>query len=247
MRVVAIIPARFASQRFPGKVLATLGGRPVIVHVIQNVVRTRILQRVIVATDDERIAQAVRNYCEVIMTRPTHPSGTDRIAEAVMSIDCDAVINVQADEPFITPEVVERVAEGLKNAPITTAATLIESQDELEDPNVVKVVRSISGHALYFSRYPIPFRRDRGRAELQGAEGLYLRHIGIYGYLRQTLLDLVKWPPSSLELAEKLEQLRALEHGVPIYVAIVQWRGIGIDVPDDLVKAEALLRAQNLS
>lgn len=238
MKCIGVIPARYGSSRFPGKVLAPLKGKPVILYVIENAKNARCLSEVIVATDDERIASVVAPFCRVVMTREDHNSGTDRIAEVAAKEDCEAVINIQGDEPMLSPQVIEEVVKGLEFAPVSTAASPIKSIDELYNPNVVKVVKTISGRALYFSRYPIPFIREEGRACLKDGGPLYFRHIGIYGYYRDTLLQIVKWPPSMLEVAERLEQLRILEHDIPIYVAVVDWEGIGIDVPEDIGRAE---------
>ncbi len=244
MKILGVIPARYASKRFPGKVLALLCGEPVLTHVIRRAQAAKRLSEVVVATDDRRIAEVAERFCPVVMTDSELPSGTDRVAAAIREMECDAVVNIQGDEPMMAAEVIDAVAEALQEADMTTAAAPIRSEEELRNPNVVKVVCSLSGRALYFSRYPIPYCRDEGtRYNLKCFS--YLRHIGIYGYRRETLFRLVQWPPSALEQMERLEQLRALEHDVMIRVCKVEWSGIGIDVPEDLERAEAALRKQS--
>ena len=243
-RIVGIIPARYASTRFPGKPLHPIAGKPLIQCVVEQCQKAKSLREVIVATDDERIAAAARNFCRVEMTRAEHPSGSDRIAEVAARVDCDAVVNIQGDEPLIDPLVVDAVAAALNENEMSTAATPIRSVEECESPNVVKVVVSASGRALYFSRRTIPYVRDaasRSSAE-QLAAFPFLKHLGIYGYRRDTLLRLVKFPVSPLESAEKLEQLRALENGIEIAVVPVNYESVGVDVPEDVARVEALLR-----
>jgi 3-deoxy-manno-octulosonate cytidylyltransferase (CMP-KDO synthetase) len=200
------------------------------------------LTDVIVATDDLRIARAVESWARVEMTRPDHPSGTDRIAEVAARLEADAVVNIQGDEPLMDPAVINTVAAALNHAPMSTAAALLLDPNDLDNPNVVKVVCSgIDGRALYFSRHAIPYLRDlagRPAAERLAAHP-FLRHLGIYGYRRTTLLDLVRHPVSPLEAAEKLEQLRALELGLTIAVVTVAYHGLGVDVPEDVAKVEA--------
>lgn len=244
MNTVGIIPARYASTRFPGKPLHPIAGKPLIQHVVEQCQRAKSLRAVIVATDDERIADVARRYCQVEMTRADHPSGSDRIAEVAARLPCDAVINIQGDEPLIDPKVIDAVADALKANDMSTAATQIRHADEYESPNVVKVVVSASGRALYFSRRTIPFVRDaasRSSAE-QLAAFPFLKHLGIYGYRRETLLRLVQFPISPLESAEKLEQLRALENGIGIAVVRVDYDSVGVDVPEDVARVETLLR-----
>ena len=244
MNVIGIIPARYASTRFPGKPLHLIAGKPLIQRVVEQCRKAKSLHEVIVATDDERIANAVRSFCRVEMTRADHPSGSDRIAEVAARVDCDAVVNIQGDEPLIEPAVIDAVARELNTGPMSTAAAAIRTVEELESPHVVKVVVSASGRALYFSRRTIPFVRDaasRSSAE-QLAAFPFLKHLGIYGYRRETLLRLVKFPVSPLEGAEKLEQLRALENGIEIAVVNVDYDSVGVDVPEDVARVEALLR-----
>ncbi len=243
MQIVGIIPARYASTRFPGKPLALIAGKPLIQHVIERCRQAQSLSEVIVATDDERIRQTAQRFCRVEMTSPEHPSGSDRIAEVAERFRCDAVINIQGDEPLMQPSVVNAVADGLKHAEMSTAAAPITSVEEYENPNVVKVVVSATGLALYFSRRTIPYVRTAamGSVSEQLAAFPFLKHLGIYGYLRETLLRLVRFPVSPLEAAEKLEQLRALENGIPIAVVQVNYSGIGVDSPEDVRRIEELL------
>jgi 3-deoxy-manno-octulosonate cytidylyltransferase (CMP-KDO synthetase) len=243
MRIVGIIPARFASTRFPGKPLAVIAGKPLIQHVVERCRQSSRLADVIVATDDERIAGVVRHFSTVAITRDDHPSGTDRIAEVAARHDFDAVVNIQGDEPLIDAAVVDAVASELDRAEMTTAATLIRDPAELDNPNVVKVVVNTAGRALYFSRRTIPFLREAasGSVSERLAAFPFLKHLGIYGYRRETLLRLVQFPVSSLESAEKLEQLRALENGTDIAVVRVDYESVGVDVPGDVDRVERLL------
>ena len=243
MKTVGIIPARFASTRFPGKPLALIAGRPLIQHVVTQCQRAKSLTEVIVATDDERIAATARQFCRVEMTRADHPSGSDRIAEVASRCDCDAVVNIQGDEPLIDPAVIDAVARALASHEMSTAATRIQLEAELDNPNVVKVVVNTGGQALYFSRRTIPYLREAasGSPREQLAAFPFLKHLGIYGFRRETLLRLVTYPVSALEAAEKLEQLRALENGIGIAVVTVDYDSIGVDLPDDVARVEAIL------
>jgi len=243
MRILGVIPARYGSTRFPGKPLHLIAGKPLIQRVVERCRLASRLAEVIVATDDARIADAVRSFVRVEMTRDDHPSGTDRIAEVAGRETCDAVVNIQGDEPLMDPAVIDAVAALLEHAPMSTAATPIRSDAEWASPNVVKVVCAQDGRALYFSRRTIPYLRDQ--ADLPPADQRlafpFRKHLGIYGYRRDTLLGLVRHPVSPLEAAERLEQLRALEHGIPIAVATVDHDSIGVDVPEDVARVEALL------
>jgi 3-deoxy-manno-octulosonate cytidylyltransferase (CMP-KDO synthetase) len=205
----------------------------------------RSLREVIVATDDPRIHHLAERFCRVEMTRPEHPSGSDRIAEVAERLKCDAVINIQGDEPLIEPRVIDLVADALADSEMSTAATGLRDPREYDNPNVVKVVVSQAGRALYFSRRPIPFVRDAaGRSvDDQLAAFPFLKHLGIYGYRRETLLRLVRLPGSPLEEAEKLEQLRALDNGIAIRVVRVEHESVGVDVPEDILRVEALLKS----
>jgi 3-deoxy-manno-octulosonate cytidylyltransferase (CMP-KDO synthetase) len=234
MRSVGVVPARFASTRLPGKPLLSETGRPLIQHVVDAARRASRLERVIVATDDARIADAVRAFGgECAMTRADHPSGTDRVAEVAAGLDgIDIIVNVQGDEPETSGEALDLVVALLENdagAPMATLATPIRAESVYRDPSCVKVVCSAAGRALYFSRSPIPLHRDGPPPD--GALGLL--HLGLYAYRRDFLLKLAALPPSPLERAEKLEQLRVLEAGFPIAVGLVEEPGIGVDTPDD--------------
>ena len=242
MNIAGIIPARFASTRFPGKPLELLAGKPLIGHVAERCRLAKRLSEVIVATDDPRIADVAAPFCRVELTRDDHPSGSDRVAEVAKRCGFDAVVNVQGDEPMIDPGVIDRVAALLDDNEMSTAAVPIADAAELDNPNAVKVVVNAAGQALYFSRRTIPYLRDA--ADAPGPEQLaafpFLKHLGIYGYRRETLLRVVARPVSPLEQAEKLEQLRALENGITIAVAVVEHDSIGIDTPEDLQRVNEL-------
>lgn len=239
--VTVIIPARWASTRFPGKPLVALRGKPLVQHVWERANRAKRVGRVIVATDDMRIAEAAFAFgAEVALTSPKHPTGTDRLAEVAGKLKSAAIIlNVQGDEPDIAPSTIDRLVRALQDDPalgMVTAASPVAGPADVRNPHVVKVVTDLAGRALYFSRSVIPHDRD-------GYRGIrYLRHQGIYGYRREVLLAFVKWKPTPLEQAEKLEQLRALEHGIAIGVIVVRRGSVGVDVPGDVVKAERALR-----
>lgn len=243
MNLIGVIPARFASTRFPGKPLALIAGCPLIQRVIERCLKARSLSSVVVATDDARIAEVAARFCRVEMTRSDHPSGTDRIAEVATRVAAEGYINIQGDEPLMDPDVIDAVAAALGRAEMSTAATRIREPAQLSNPNVVKVVVGKDGDALYFSRSPIPFLRDL--ANHPPSEHLaaypFLKHLGIYGYRREVLQRLVEFPVSPLEQVEKLEQLRALENGIRIAVAMVNHDGIGVDLPGDVAMVEALL------
>jgi 3-deoxy-manno-octulosonate cytidylyltransferase (CMP-KDO synthetase) len=244
VKIVGIIPARYASTRFPAKALALIAGKPLLQHVVERCQQAYSLSEVIVATDDERIAKVVRPLCRVEMTGAHHLTGSDRIAEAAERCACDAVVNIQGDEPLIDPQVIDAVAGALSRTEMSTAATPIKDLAEYDNPNVVKVVVNLAGTALYFSRRTIPFLREAASRSVneQLAAFPFLKHLGIYGYRRETLLRLVRCPASPLELAEKLEQLRALEHGIPIAVVQVGYDSVGVDVPADVARVEQLLK-----
>jgi 3-deoxy-manno-octulosonate cytidylyltransferase (CMP-KDO synthetase) len=245
VKVLGIIPARYASTRFPGKPLALIAGKSLIQRVVEQCRKAKSLNEVIVATDDSRIADAVKKFCRVEMTRADHPSGSDRIAEVAARCECDALVNIQGDEPLIDPSVIDAVAGALNQNEMSTAATQIKDVAEYENPNVVKVVVSAAGRALYFSRRTIPYLREAASrsANEQLAAFPFLKHLGIYGYRRETLLRLVKFPVSPLENAEKLEQLRALENDIPIAIVKVNYDSVGVDLPEDVKRVEKLLRS----
>ena len=247
MTITGIIPARYASSRFPGKLLELLDGRPILQHVVEKCRLAKRLADVIVATDDPHIVDALSHVCRVEMTREDHPSGTDRVAEVAQRCELGAVVNIQGDEPIIDPGVIDKVAALLDVNEMSTAAVPIRQLDEWENPNAVKVVVNASGHALYFSRRTIPYLRDAADApsKEQLAAFPFLKHLGIYGYRRETLLRLVGCPVSPLEEAEKLEQLRALDNGIPIAVAVVDHDSLGIDTPEDLQQVRNLLETKS--
>ena len=247
MRVTAIIPARFASTRFPGKPLALILGRPMIEHVYMRVASSETVERVIVATDDQRIKQAVLAFGgEVMMTRDDHPTGTDRLAEVAEQLDTDLVVNVQGDEPLIDPVMIDQAVRPLLNDASIEMGTLMSRIDHIEDfysPNVVKVVTDQFGFALYFSRAPIPCPRELSREELAAslAEVKLYRHIGLYVYRRDFLLRYPHLPKTPLEKLECLEQLRALEQGARLFVAETDLVCHGVDTPQDLERVAAMM------
>lgn len=239
MQIVGIIPARYASVRFPGKPLALLAGKPLVAHVLAATLAARRLDRVYVATDDERIAAVVREAGgEAILTSPQAASGTDRLAEAARVIPASVYVNVQGDEPMMSPQNVDRVVETLLADPARQIATLAIGigEDEARDPNAVKVAVAGDGRALYFSRSPIPFFR--------AGEPRYRKHLGIYAYRAATLEVIASLPPSALERAESLEQLRWLEAGFEIWVGEAVSDSIGVDTPEDMARAERLMRKE---
>lgn len=232
---VAAIPARYASSRLPGKPLLPIAGRPMIEHVYRRSQAASGVDRVVVLTDDERIAAAVRGFGgEVEMTPADCASGTDRIAYAARRWQAAAIINVQGDEPLIDPVAIAAVAEHLKACPDDPMVTLASpaTPEETDDPNAVKVVCDRRGYALYFSRSRLPYPRREGQAPT-------LKHVGIYGYQRRALLELAALEPTPLERSESLEQLRALEHGIAIRVLEIEGSEPGVDTPEDLARAEA--------
>ena len=235
-RTAIIIPARWGSTRFPGKPLHLLAGKPLIQHVWERCQKVRAADRVIVATDDMRIAEVAFEFgAEVAVTSPKHPSGTDRIAAVAKNLaGYSLVVNVQGDEPFLEPRLVDRLIAAMRadrKADMATAACPLEPA-ELNNPNCVKVVTDLNGNALYFSRSPVPADRDGD------ARPSRFRHLGIYAYRRKFLLGFVRWKQTPLEKCEKLEQLRALEHGAAIRVLTAKASGPGIDTPEDAALAE---------
>lgn len=245
-----MIPARYASTRFPGKPLALLRGRPVIEHVYRNAAGARRAADVIVATDSEAIFEKVLSFGgRAVMTSASHESGTDRIAEAASSLDCDIIVNVQGDEPLIRPEMIDEVISLLDDpaAAMGTLSKRTNDRREIFDPNVVKVVSDSRGFAIYFSRAPIPYHRDEWRdlkqTDRPDLQGRVFKHIGIYSYRRDVLLRLTAMPPSPLERIEKLEQLRALEADIRIKVGETQHETYGVDTPEDLERIDRWLNS----
>ena len=238
-RILGVIPARFASSRFPGKALAPLAGKPLLQHVYERASQARYLSKLVIATDDDRIAKAARSFgAPVQMTRPDHLSGTDRVAEVASSDHADVIVNIQGDEPLIDPAAIDAAALALLDDPDLPMATLkkrIEISSEIDNPNVVKVVSNLAGDAIYFSRCPIPHLRD-------GRSGgvVHYKHIGLYVYRREFLLAYSGLPVGPLEQAERLEQLRAIENGYRIRVVETEYESIGVDTPEDLERLAAL-------
>lgn len=239
-KVAVVIPARFASTRLPGKPLIPIAGRPLIQHVWERCAAARGIDSVIVATDDMRIAEAAFAFgAEVAMTSPKHRSGTDRVAEVARNLrGITHVINVQGDEPLVDPSLVSRLAKTMladRAIQMITAASVFGVDEDIDNPNAVKVATSRNGDALYFSRSRIPYLRG------DGVRPVWRRHLGIYGYTTKCLLQFVRWKPGDLELAESLEQLRALENGVPIRVLPTKQVAVGVDTPADVAEVERLL------
>ena len=244
MKFVAIIPARFASTRFPGKPLAILGGKPVIQHVYEKA--AAVLCDAYVATDDERIEETVKAFGgKVVMTRNDHKSGTDRIAEALEKIggDYDVVVNIQGDEPFIAKSQIEEICHCFdnENTEIATLGKPFESMEAVKNPNSPKIVTDNNGYAMYFSRSVIPYVRGKEESEWL-AHFPYLKHLGIYAYKCKVLKEITKLPQSPLEIAESLEQLRWLQNGYKIKVGRTDIETVGIDTPEDLTRAEKFLQ-----
>ncbi|GMR24403.1 MAG: 3-deoxy-manno-octulosonate cytidylyltransferase [Acidobacteriota bacterium] len=253
MRTIAVIPARFQSKRLPGKPLADIHGKTLIEHVYRRAAQATRVTRVLVATDDERIFDAVSDFGgEAVMTSKEHPSGSDRIAEAVAGIDVDLVVNVQGDEPLIAPQAIDEAvqlaeqtqmaAQGVALGAIVTLKSAIVDRQTLLDRNAVKVVTDSNGFALYFSRSPIPAVPVGGDDELP--PNLYYKHIGLYVYPKAVLLELTRIAPSPLELAERLEQLRALENGIRIRLGETVHDSLGVDSEEDLEAVRALIAAR---
>jgi 3-deoxy-manno-octulosonate cytidylyltransferase (CMP-KDO synthetase) len=243
--ILGVLPSRWGSTRFPGKPLHLIAGKPLIQHVWERCRQCSRLDEILVATDDERIMRAVAAFGgKAVMTSPDHPTGTDRIAEALRAVPrVTHIVNIQGDEPLIDPALIDELAATMANDPsldMATAANPLEPADPaVRDPNVVKVVTALDGRALYFSRSPLPFFRN-------AVAGLpVLRHKGIYAYSRSFLERFVTWPPSPLERAESLEQLRALENGASIKVLITNDTSPGVDTPEQALEIERLLAAEN--
>ncbi|HNW99855.1 MAG TPA: 3-deoxy-manno-octulosonate cytidylyltransferase [Candidatus Cloacimonadota bacterium] len=235
MKVIAVIPARYSSTRFPGKALALLNGKPIIQHVYEATVNSGLFDQVIIATDDDRISHAVHDFHgRCCMTSPDHKSGSDRIAEVVRDMDCDVVFNVQGDEPFISREPLSALKDAFldKTVEVASLMHIMQDEDDIVNPNNVKVVCDSLGDALFFSRSVIPYDRDNT------GKVTYWKHIGVYAYRKQTLLRFITLPQGKIERIESLEQLRMLENGIRIRMIKTDYMGIGIDTPEDLEKAK---------
>jgi 3-deoxy-manno-octulosonate cytidylyltransferase (CMP-KDO synthetase) len=229
-----VIPARFGSTRFAAKILANQTGRPLVQHVVDQVAQCRNVRQTIVATDDQRVVDALSPFgTRCVMTSASHQSGTDRIAEVAEKLDDDIIVNVQGDEPEIEPQTIDALVDRLamKQEDMVTAATMFPAGADPNDPNLVKVAIGLDGRAMYFSRSAIPFRRDPSAT----SNAPFHLHLGIYGYRRDFLLRYTKWPQTPCELTEKLEQLRALERGQPIYVLKVERPAHGVDTLEQYV------------
>ena len=245
MKTIGIIPARWGATRFEGKILANLLGKPVIQHVWENARKAKTLDELIVACDDERIIKAVESFGgKAIYTSPNQPSGTDRLAEVVNPLDVDIAVNIQGDEPLVKSIMIDNLVLALKDEKMAQMATMIKKIDdesELTNSNVVKVVIDKNGYALYFSRYSIPYNRTGESDETK--RPTYYKHIGLYAFTKDFLFTFRNLPKSSLENAEKLEQLRVLEYGYKIKTVETKFDTVGIDRPEDLKRAEdALLK-----
>ena len=245
-KVAVVIPARYASTRLPAKPLHPIAGKPLIQHVWERCARAKGIDSVIVATDDMRIAEAAFGFgAEVAMTSPKHRSGTDRVAEVAKKLrGYTHIINVQGDEPLVDPKVVAALASTMakdKKIEMITSASVFTPDDDLTNPNMVKVVLDREKNGLYFSRSPIPYLRS------DGVKPAYYRHQGLYGYTTKFLLQFVKWKPGILEQAESLEQLRALENGAKIRVIMARDAAVSVDTPEDVVAVERILKSSSSS
>lgn len=237
MKVIGVIPARFGSSRFPGKPLALIQNKPMIQHVFERASQSKCLDMVVVATDHEDIKEAVEGFGgNVVLTRKDHETGSDRMAEVTSKIEGDIFVNIQGDEPLISPELIDSIVETAKSTPdaVVTAKTKIKDQEDVPNPNVVKVVTDLKQNALYFSRSHIPYNRAN-------KDVTYYKHLGIYSYPKAIINEFVKLPQSTLEELEMLEQLRLLENGYTIKVVETEYDAIGVDTPEDIEKVEAIL------
>jgi 3-deoxy-manno-octulosonate cytidylyltransferase (CMP-KDO synthetase) len=241
MRVIALIPARLESTRLPRKLLRILDGKTILRRTYEAVLATELFAEVIVVCDNQLLCDEMAQYnYRVMLSKTEHESGTDRIAEAALHLDADIIVNVQADEPFMEKQALQKVIELFQN-PLVEIASLkkrITEESQINNPNCVKVVTDAQGKALYFSRSPIPYNRD------QSESVVYFQHIGVYAFRKDVLLKFASLPPSPLEQIEKLENLRMLENGLSVYLAEINHVGISIDTEDDLLKAIAYLQDQ---
>ena len=238
-KIGAFIPARYAATRFPAKLMQMLGDKTVIRHTYDNTVATGLFDEVYVVTDSEIIFnEIVHNGGKAIMSKRSHESGSDRIAEAIENLDIDIVVNVQGDEPFVKKEPLQKVIDVFSDATVQVASLMqvLTNPQLIEDPNYVKVAVDFHNNALFFSRSVIPYPRDKEAA------AKYYEHIGVYAFKKQALLDFTNWPMSPLEAAEKIECLRYLENGVAIKMLVTEYMGVEIDTPEDLIKEAALLK-----
>ncbi|OYZ01598.1 MAG: 3-deoxy-D-manno-octulosonate cytidylyltransferase [Sphingobacteriia bacterium 28-36-52] len=238
MKIVAMIPARYAATRFPAKLMQQLGNKSVIRHTYDNTLATRLFSDVIVVTDSDIIFNEITsNGGKAIMSKKNHESGSDRIAEAAADLDVDIIVNVQGDEPFVQKDPLEKLLTTFNEPSVQVASLMQELKDPalIEDPNYVKVAVDRNMNSLFFSRSVIPYPRDKNMAIP------YYEHIGVYAFRKQALLNFTNWPMTPLEAAEKIECLRYLEYGVPLKMVLTQYMGVEIDTPEDLIKASKLL------
>jgi 3-deoxy-manno-octulosonate cytidylyltransferase (CMP-KDO synthetase) len=247
VKVLAVIPARYTSSRFPGKPIASIAGKPMIQHVVERVQRARHVSRTLVATDEPRIRDAVEGFGgEAVLTRRDHPTGTDRVAEVAAHIPAEIYVNVQGDEPLIDPETIDGLVAVLvedHGVLVASSTRAIVQANDIMDPNVTKVVRDFDGNALYFSRAPVPWVRDRE----ESVAAQHWKHIGLYAFRREALLDFPTLPPGELERLEQLEQLRWLENGYRIRMVETEYDAISVDVPADIDRVEKLLPRRQVS
>jgi 3-deoxy-manno-octulosonate cytidylyltransferase (CMP-KDO synthetase) len=248
-KILGVIPARFASSRFPGKVLVPISSKPMLQHVYERASQARYLTSTIIATDDQRVFEVARHFgAQVRMTRSDHISGTDRVAEVASAEDADIVVNIQGDEPLIDPDAIDAAVLPLEHNPDVVMSTLkkeIEDPREITDPNVVKVVTDRAGDAIYFSRCPIPFSRQAPAG--REARPAHFKHIGLYVYRRRFLLEYSSLPVGPLEQAERLEQLRAIENGYKIRVVETEYESLGVDTPADIERVSQFMEASVVS
>ncbi len=238
MKKIAMIPARYAATRFPAKLMQMLGDKTVILHTYNNTVATNLFDDVMVVTDSEIIYnEIVNNGGKAVMSIKEHESGSDRIAEAIETIDVDIVVNVQGDEPFVQKEPLEKLLAVFadENVQVASLMQVLTEEKFIADPNYVKVAVDKNNNALFFSRNAIPYHRDKN------VTAVYYEHIGVYAFRKQALLNFTAWPVTPLEAAEKIECLRYLENGVPIKMAVTEYMGVEIDTPEDLIRAAKLL------
>ena len=238
MKKVALIPARYGATRFEGKMLALLAGKPVITRTYEATVATGLFNEVVVVTDSELIHDEIlRAGGNAVMSKGNHESGSDRIAEAAASMDVDIIVNVQGDTPFVKKQPLQQLLEQFDDATVQVASLMqvLTKESEIQDPNFVKVVVDQSMNSLFFSRSPVPYKRDKN------AHVTYYEHIGVYAFRKQALLDFTTWPVSPLEAVEKIECLRYLEHGIPLRMVVVDYMGVEIDTPEDLERASRLI------
>lgn len=241
IRFCGVIPSRYGSVRFPGKSLALIKGKPMVQRVYEQCIKSKMLDYVVVATDDKRIADTVTGFGgNFVMTSSDLNSGTDRVAQAVLRIDTQYVINIQGDEPLIDPQIIDSVAQSMVDSEevyMSTPISVFGAGEDVNNPNFVKAVVDNDNYAIYFSRSPIPYIRDKNSAGPQ----IFYKHIGLYGYKKDFLLELVRLPQSRIELAEQLEQLRVLENGYKIKTVVVKYNGMGVDTPSDVEEIEKRL------